>query len=112
MAQSLVCSSGSGIWTSQSYLISSYLKICLSFVCKPMHACGSEFLPLDIQLIQDWAAQGKGQSQFSWRVTLWPGLPLRLLVALAGEDRSPRHAMTQSQVCMFLLLGPAYPPRY
>ena len=106
VSQSLVCSSGSGILTLQSCLISSYLQICLSFVCKPMHAWGLEYHPLDIQLIQDWAAQKEGQSQFSWHATLWPGLPLLRLLAQAGKDRSPRHAVAQSQVCIFLLLGP------
>lgn len=79
-AQRLVCSSGSVIWTLQSCLISSYLQICLSFVCMPVHAWGSEFLPLDLQLIQDRAVQGEGQSHFSWHAALclcscwWPWL--------------------------------------
>lgn len=41
-------------------------------------------------------------------ITLCPGLPLLLLVALAGKDRSPRHSMAQIQVCIFLLLGPGH----
>lgn len=36
------------------------------------------------------------------------GLPLLLLVPLAGKDRSPRHAMAQIQVCIFLPLGPGH----
>lgn len=36
---------------------------------------------------------------------LFLGRPLLWLVALAGEDRSPRHTMAQSQVCIFFFLG-------
>lgn len=105
MARSLVCNSGSGIWTLQRCLISSFLMICLSFVSKSMHTWGSEFLPLYIQLIQDWAAQ----CQVSGHLPLWSGLPLLWLVALAHEDRSPRHTVSQSQVCIFLFLCPDPP---
>lgn len=59
MSESLVCSSGSGIWTSQSHPISCCLKICLSFVCESVLAWGSEFFLLDIKLFQDPAAQGE-----------------------------------------------------
>lgn len=105
IAQSLVCSSGSGIWTLQSHPISYCLKICLSFACKSVFAWGSEFLPLDIQLFQDWAAQGEVllvYNALSWSASTPAGGP--------GWQRQVPKTFYGSKSGVHLLPSGSWPP--